>query len=107
MITGPSEGLKIRGGHNLSLPVEIGLTDLPKSRVAKAPPAPPRTTPLLSHDRLELSFTVLARVQIREREKKFRQTVTVTLLHFVTLRRGLQSRRKNPTFCHIKSLVHL
>ena len=28
------------GGHNLPLPVEIGLTDLPKSGGAMAPPAP-------------------------------------------------------------------
>ena len=36
------------GGHNLPPPlVEIGLTDLPKSGVAMAPPAPPGTTPLV------------------------------------------------------------
>ena len=34
------------GGHNLPPLVEIGLTDLPKSGGAMAPPAPPGTTPL-------------------------------------------------------------
>ena len=33
-------------GHNLSPLVEIGLTDLPKSGGAMAPPAPPGTTGL-------------------------------------------------------------
>ena len=42
---GPSEGLKIRGGpvvlggDNVAPLVEIGLTDLPKTGGAKAPPA--------------------------------------------------------------------
>ena len=36
------------GGHNLPPSVEIGLTDLPKSGGAMAPPAPPGTTPLYS-----------------------------------------------------------
>ena len=50
--TGPSEGLKIRGvpvlfgGHNLPPLAEIGLTDLPKSGGAMAPPTPPGTTGL-------------------------------------------------------------
>ena len=35
------------GGHNLSPLVRIGLTDLPKSGGAMAPPAPPGTTPLV------------------------------------------------------------
>ena len=35
------------GGHNQPPLVEIGLTDLPKSGVAMAPPAPPGTTGLL------------------------------------------------------------
>ena len=35
------------GGHNLSPSVEIGLTDLPKSGGAMAPPASPGTTGLL------------------------------------------------------------
>ena len=34
------------GGHNLPPLVEIGLTDLPKSGGAMAPPAPPGTTGL-------------------------------------------------------------
>ena len=34
----------IFGGHNLPHLVEVGLTDLPKSGVAMAPPAPPGTT---------------------------------------------------------------
>ena len=33
-------------GHNLLPLVEIVLTDLPKSRGAMTPPAPPRKTPL-------------------------------------------------------------
>ena len=37
------------GGHNLPPLVEIGLTDLPKSGVAMAPPAPPGTTGLASY----------------------------------------------------------
>ena len=37
------------GGHNLPHLVEIGLTDLPKSRGAMAPLAPPGTTPLSTH----------------------------------------------------------
>ena len=37
------------GGHNLSPLVEIGLTDLPKSGGAMAPPAPPGTTGLLMY----------------------------------------------------------
>ena len=37
------------GGHNLLPLVEIGLTDLPKSGGAMAPPAPPETTGLLSN----------------------------------------------------------
>ena len=48
LLTGPSQGLKIRGGlvvlceDNVPLPpVEIGLTDLPKTGGAEAPPAPP------------------------------------------------------------------
>ena len=51
-ITGPSEDLKIRGCQYylvgiICLPlVEIGLTDLPKSGGAIAPPVPPGTTPL-------------------------------------------------------------
>ena len=93
------------GGYNLLSLVEIGLTDLPKSRVAKAPPAPPVTTPLLSHDRLELSFVEKSHFwqgfKFEKEKKKFRQTVTVTL-NFVTLRRGLQSKTKNPYRCHIK-----
>ena len=36
------------GGHNLPPLVEIGLTDLPKSECAVAPPASPGTTPLLT-----------------------------------------------------------
>ena len=36
------------GGHNLPPLVEIGLTDLPKSGGAMAPPAPPGTTGLLN-----------------------------------------------------------
>ena len=44
--TGPSQGLKIRGGHvvlggdNVLPLVEIGLTDLSKSGRALAPPGP-------------------------------------------------------------------
>ena len=43
---GPSQGLKFRGlvvlgGDNVSPLVEIGLTDLPKSGGAAAPPASP------------------------------------------------------------------
>ena len=34
------------GGHNLPPLVEIGLTDLPTSGGAMAPPAPPGMTPL-------------------------------------------------------------
>ena len=34
------------GGHNLLPLVKIGLTDLPKSGGAMAPPAPPGMTPL-------------------------------------------------------------
>ena len=34
------------GGHNLSPLVEKGLTNLPKSGDAMAPPAPPGTKPL-------------------------------------------------------------
>ena len=50
--TEPSEGLKIRGcqyylmGIICPPPVEIGLTDLPKSGAAMATPTPPGTTPL-------------------------------------------------------------
>ena len=51
--TGPSQGLKIRGGLVVMggdyVPplVEIGLTDLPKTGGgAKAPPAPPLATAL-------------------------------------------------------------
>ena len=36
----------VLGGHNLSPLVEIGLTDLPKSGGAMAPPAHPGPTPL-------------------------------------------------------------
>ena len=36
------------GGHNLSPLVEKGLTNLPKSGDAMAPPAPPGTTGLLN-----------------------------------------------------------
>ena len=49
---GPSQGLKIRGGHvilggeNVPPLVEIGLIDLPKSRGGMATPATPWTTPL-------------------------------------------------------------
>ena len=42
------EGPVLFDGHNLSPLVEIGLTDLPKSGGAIAPPAPPGTTPLSS-----------------------------------------------------------
>ena len=51
-ISGPSQGLKIRGGHvilggeNVPPLVEIGLTDLPKSGCAMAHPAHPGTTGL-------------------------------------------------------------
>ena len=38
------------GGHNLPSLVEIGLTDVPKSGGAMAPPAPPETTPLEDSD---------------------------------------------------------
>ena len=39
------------GGHNLPPPlVEIGLTNLPKSGGAMAPPAPSGTTPLNGHN---------------------------------------------------------
>ena len=55
MSPGPLEGLKIRGCHYYLVeiicppPVEIGLTDLPKSGGAMAPPAPLGMTPLISH----------------------------------------------------------
>ena len=49
---GPSEGLKIRecqyilfGGDNLPPLVKIGLTDMPKSGGAMAPPPPPGLIP--------------------------------------------------------------
>jgi hypothetical protein len=43
------------GGHNLPpLPVEIGLTDLPKSGCAMASSAPPGTTPLPIHTTLNV-----------------------------------------------------
>ena len=38
--SGPWEGLKIKGGDNLSPQDEIGLTDLSKVRGTMAPPAP-------------------------------------------------------------------
>ena len=38
--------LAVMYGHNLPLLVGIGLTELPNSGVAKAPPAPPLTTAL-------------------------------------------------------------
>ena len=38
--------MPVFGGHNLSPLVEIGLTDLPKSGGAMAPPVPPGTAPL-------------------------------------------------------------
>ena len=41
-----SGGPVLFGGHNLPPLVEIGLTDLPKSGGAMAPPAPPGTTGL-------------------------------------------------------------
>ena len=50
--TGPSQGLKIRGGHvilggdNVPSLVEIGLTTLPKSGGARTPPTPPLATGL-------------------------------------------------------------
>ena len=46
---GGSENLEVPvlfGGDNLPPLVEIGLSDLPKSGGAMAPPAPPETTPL-------------------------------------------------------------
>ena len=51
LASGPSEGLKIRGCQYYLLAwsaplVEIGLTDLPKTKVAMIPPAPPGTTGL-------------------------------------------------------------
>ena len=48
-VVGRSEDLGVSvlfGGHNLPPLVEIGLTDLPKSEGAMAPPAPPGTTGL-------------------------------------------------------------
>ena len=39
-------GLVVLGGDNVSPLVEIGLTDLPKTGEAKAPPAPPLATAL-------------------------------------------------------------
>ena len=42
------EGLVVLGGDNVSPLVEIGLTDLPKTGGAKAPPAPPLATALSS-----------------------------------------------------------
>ena len=46
MLTGPSEGLKLFGGHNLPPLVEIELTDLPNKKVSGTP-APPGTTGIL------------------------------------------------------------
>ena len=42
------------GGHNLPPLVEIGLTDLPKTGGAMAPPAPPGTTGLLMRTYVEI-----------------------------------------------------
>ena len=39
-------GLVVMGGDNMSPLVEIGLTDMPKTEGAKAPPAPPLATGL-------------------------------------------------------------
>ena len=39
-------GLVVLGGDNVPHLVEIGLTDLPKTGGAKAPPAPPLATAL-------------------------------------------------------------
>ena len=44
------------GGHNLPPLVEIGLTDLPKSVGAMAPPAPPGTTGSGLGERLKLEI---------------------------------------------------
>ena len=50
--SGPSQGLirggrlVVLGGDNVPPLVEIGLTDLPKTGGAKAPPAPPLATAL-------------------------------------------------------------
>ena len=41
--------LVLFGGHNLPPLLEIGLTDLPKSGGAMAPPVPPGTTGLMLH----------------------------------------------------------
>ena len=46
------------GGHNLPPLVEIGLTDLPKSGGAMAPPAPPGTTGLQPEDLENTPFTM-------------------------------------------------
>ena len=51
LTSGPSEGLKIRGSQiylmGIIFPplIEMGLTDLPKSLGAMAPPVPPWTKP--------------------------------------------------------------
>ena len=64
---GPLEGIKIRrvpvlfGGHNLSPLVEIGLTDLPKSGGAMAPPAPPGTTSLIYKKLMADTYNYLIR----------------------------------------------
>ena len=43
----PGGGHVVLGGDNVPPLVEIGLTDLPKSGGARAPPAPPLATGLL------------------------------------------------------------
>ena len=63
MAVGKSENLDVPvviRGHNLSPLVEIGLTDLPKSRCAMAHPAHPGTTGLKSKVEILQNFVAFS-----------------------------------------------
>ena len=71
MLTGPSEGMKLFGGHNLPHLVEIELTDLPNLKVPGTP-APPGTTDLAKGQTFPKANVVSSILPKNERWENFR-----------------------------------